>query len=552
MALTALIASPAFAQNLTVTKQKDKYGYADASGNMVIKAQYTQAGAFENGRAKVSKGNKWGYIDQNGKTVIPIDFDMIEEFTDGVARVKKGGKYGYMRQDGTFVIKPEYDFIGSFNADGYVWVGKGKTVQAAMKGLYKNDKLIIQPKYASLGFYVPTDSADYTDGQPIYWVNGAPRNNEIRSNLSKLSCPSNNLAWASNGFSMTTIFDLNGNEKSKGAAVELAKGYGAIGMPRDGMILTRVYKKKKNDEYYQYNYINLSNKGKKLFKKEIEYLVDPEDAAHVACTPFENGVAKVTATAKNQTSAYIVDKSGSMCSQTYAKLIPVKGKGYIARSFDNRFGFIDYRGHNVVSPTYKNMKVADEESSVFAAQEPMTSKYGFIDFEGKEILPFKYDNALAFSDNKAYVKEGPFWGIVDRNGAYIVNTQWDDITVEKQGDYAWVKSEQKGNGKWQLLQMSTQKVCSQPLYDEVSRFDEKGRAFVKSNGLFGAVTNQMQPVLPMSFSTYLIARKAMDDMDARGKSTMSEIEAYRFNIYNNDELQKHKLIETIKSNLWDY
>ena len=82
------------AQTLTVKREKDKFGYADEAGNMVIKAQYKKAYPFgEDGRAKVQKGDKWGYIDKTGKPVIRIEYDEIGEFKDNKALVKKNKKY---------------------------------------------------------------------------------------------------------------------------------------------------------------------------------------------------------------------------------------------------------------------------------------------------------------------------------------------------------------------------------------------------------------------------------------------------------------------------
>lgn len=86
--LTALVGALS-AQTLTVMKEKEKYGYADENGKMIIKAQYTQAYPFENGKAKVRKGDKWGYIDEKGKALIAIDYENIEPFENGIARVKK-------------------------------------------------------------------------------------------------------------------------------------------------------------------------------------------------------------------------------------------------------------------------------------------------------------------------------------------------------------------------------------------------------------------------------------------------------------------------------
>jgi hypothetical protein len=56
----------------------------------------------------------------------------------------------------------------------------------------------------------------------------------------------------------------------------------------------------------------------------------------------------------------------------------------------------------------------------------------------------------------------------------------------------------------------------------------------------------------MSFSDLTIADKAMAYIDENGKRTMEEIDAYRFNIYNNPQRHKFRIGETISENMWDF
>ena len=85
------------------------YGFIDASGTLVIPAQYDGASDFIGGLAPVEQGNKWGFIDQTGKVVIPLSFDDVRFFSEGLAAVESGGKWGYIDLSGAFVIKPQYE-----------------------------------------------------------------------------------------------------------------------------------------------------------------------------------------------------------------------------------------------------------------------------------------------------------------------------------------------------------------------------------------------------------------------------------------------------------
>lgn len=524
-------------ETLELTQQKNKFGYADENGKIVIKAQFDKAFPFEGDRAKVCKGDKWGYINTQGKPVIAIQYDNIENFENGIARVKKGKKYGYIKEDGTVYIKPDYNFIGSPNADGYIWVGKGKSFEAALFGLYHNDKLIIQPKCAWLGFYQKTDSIDYTSGIPVSNVNGKPKANEINSNFCRLSVSEHPYIWVQNAAGFNQIFDTSGK-----AVVKLQKG--ALGMPHEGYVIRRRYSKKKDKEYYDYNYITADGKSTQLFKKDIRQLIDP-DNIYDGCTPFNDGYAMCT----SEDFSYLIDKSGSTVSPLYSTLQKVKGHGYITKKA-SRYGLLSPTGNEIIAPTYKKLAVANSEGTSFIAQESATSQFGFIDNTGKEIIPFKYTDAIALINGNAYVKEGLYYGVIDLTGNYIVKNRWESILPAITGEFVWVKS--PDTHKWHTLRITDDSLAFADGYDDVSAYDGKGRAIVMNGDVFGAVRTDNSIVLPFRFNNTGIAQKAIRDLDTNGKDHMTDIEAYRFNIYNNSGIHTYRLHQSIPSNMWDF
>jgi hypothetical protein len=52
------------------SKNTEKFGYIDTSGNVVIKSKYYQANDFSEGFAAVYTNKGMGYIDKKGKLVI--------------------------------------------------------------------------------------------------------------------------------------------------------------------------------------------------------------------------------------------------------------------------------------------------------------------------------------------------------------------------------------------------------------------------------------------------------------------------------------------------
>lgn len=79
--------------------------------------------------APVQKKDKWGYANSKGKVIIKAVFEYAEEFfpltsSDGttmqVARIKAGGKWGYITRENVYLIRPDYDTISRFDNSSMV------------------------------------------------------------------------------------------------------------------------------------------------------------------------------------------------------------------------------------------------------------------------------------------------------------------------------------------------------------------------------------------------------------------------------------------------
>jgi hypothetical protein len=117
--------------------KKDRYGYKNAEGKVVIEPRYQYAADFTEGLGGVQQNDKWGFIDAAGKQVIPAQYDNVLLFSDGLAAVNTGatrgefdwsfgGKWGFIDKTGNVVIPITYDQAGSF-AEGLAPVNTGAT-----------------------------------------------------------------------------------------------------------------------------------------------------------------------------------------------------------------------------------------------------------------------------------------------------------------------------------------------------------------------------------------------------------------------------------------
>lgn len=72
--------------------QKDKYGYVNKYGKIVIPLEYEKATNFKSGIAGVKK-NKYGVIDEDGNILLPFEYEEMYVGEKKKVIFKKDGKY---------------------------------------------------------------------------------------------------------------------------------------------------------------------------------------------------------------------------------------------------------------------------------------------------------------------------------------------------------------------------------------------------------------------------------------------------------------------------
>src|ERR1041384_6279820 len=83
-----------------------KFGYIDRTGKLVIAPQWEYASPFVNGLAAVSTCDRASFIDKTGRTVIKTDFNDASPFAGPLARVNVGSLIGYIDKTGKTVWEP--------------------------------------------------------------------------------------------------------------------------------------------------------------------------------------------------------------------------------------------------------------------------------------------------------------------------------------------------------------------------------------------------------------------------------------------------------------
>ncbi len=111
--------------------EKDKWGYINPHGEIIIEPQYEKASPFsDDGLAAVmTPRNEWKYINVKNEAII-VSFDRFipdrNGFNDGLAVIIFNKKKGVINTKGEEVFQAEYDLIYPFS-DGYSVARKGKS-----------------------------------------------------------------------------------------------------------------------------------------------------------------------------------------------------------------------------------------------------------------------------------------------------------------------------------------------------------------------------------------------------------------------------------------
>ncbi|TDC53227.1 hypothetical protein E1258_24595 [Micromonospora sp. KC207] len=180
----------------TYDEDLDRWGYADAGGNLVIGTDYAEVQPFREGMAWVRRpeGTRWALIDDSGRiviqanngyrsagsfsdglawvsidgignwmaidtsniVVIPPGFDDVRPFRAGVAAVRVAGGWGAVDRTGTVVVPTRYHGFTTALADGrYVdgFTDEGLAVVElnGRRGVVdRTGQMVVAPKYPAL------------------------------------------------------------------------------------------------------------------------------------------------------------------------------------------------------------------------------------------------------------------------------------------------------------------------------------------------------------------------------------------------------------------
>lgn len=370
-------------------REKEKWGFADSTGKILIDCKYEWVESFSEGVAAVGLNGKCGYINKNGSVAIPFQYDEGEKFNRGLAQVGANGKTGLSDKAGNFVVKPVYDEIGEFRQ------ARARVVRDDKHGFI--DMMggeVVPCRYEAVGDF--SEGLAYVKDSAKYGYIDREGRNVIASQYE----------WAE-------PFDQGS------ARVKKDGMYGLISYTGQTLIPC------------EYNYIGTFSEGMALVVKDgvcgyvrrngkiaVELKYD-YNRTMLGESPFVNGRAKVLLKDKfgmiDTTGKIIVPREYDDLGAYREGLFPAKKK--------DKWGFVDAQMKLKVPYTY-------EYAWAFSNGVARVRKgglIGYIDMKGKEIIAPQYEEATDCSGGYMQVKTDTGWGLLDSKGNTVLPCKYDRI-----------------------------------------------------------------------------------------------------------------------------
>ncbi|MCT4611988.1 MAG: WG repeat-containing protein [Clostridia bacterium] len=337
--------------------------------------------------------NKYGYKNYNGDIVIPIEYDYLSKFEFGLVIAEKNKKRGLIDKNGDVIVEIKYDDVED------IYLDKIAIVLNSKKGILdiKNNSLV-ELEYKDIKML-----NSYVIGiknEENYWIlmsyNGEKISDEKFLYVDKLT---DELTYIKKDKKLG-IINNNG---------EILK----LGIYNDIYALNEKIIVIKN------------NLGIELYNNQLEKLVNEvyEDAIKIG---------NVIALKKNghfQIFNYSIEKVND---EKYSYIDRHdKNEELHKMRRDNKFGFLNSDGHEVIGPKYDNVK-----DYLFYIEESVNSKevkdgiilverngkWGYIDEKDNILIDFKYIAATQFGNRGlAFVETKDSSGYINKQGEGDVN-----------------------------------------------------------------------------------------------------------------------------------
>ena len=353
-------------------KDSLNYGFLKPNGKPVIKAKYSYASNFFNGKSNIIVDSIPGILFKNGKEKMFPNFNATYWHKDNLGLAINNKKYGFINENGETIIALQYD-------DAFPFYNGYASVKSNDKWNYINEQGQIIFSDSLIFSYQPI-----IDNKAIFMVSG--KNVEKRKKM----------------LSGTQVFVEYLNKIKKQQLKEgLINTNGVI-------IIDPIYDEVSG--YFIDGFMRIRNNGFSGIVNENGEIIIPLEYDNVL--DYKNGMFL----AKKAKKWGIIDIDNNI-------IIPFEYKRI--RHFEDDLALITTKGTGYIN---KNKKVVIEPQNSFnlsgdfyngLALVKRDKKFGFINKKNEVVIPIIYDNALQFKGKKTIVQKDGISFFINKKGKKI-------------------------------------------------------------------------------------------------------------------------------------
>lgn len=573
--ILSLVALPLMAAADIVPQQnKDgKWGFADASGKQIIKAEYTDVNTDSQGYYLVAKGGsrkdgilsgeKWGVIDKEGNILLKPEYDEIGDIVNGAAYIDKGGKYGFVDKNYKLIVQPKYNFVGEYNTQGIVWVCNGGKPDKNNPNNISNGKfgvidlagnIILKPEHKTIGVYPNPQkiekAAQLNDWDAEYDEKNSKRKEKTaypdhiaQSNRDRLfaECGTHVCVWAEQ------FEPHQGNKLPETAAIAFCGSpklnkYGVVDIRGNIIAKKNVYNRIAAPSE---NYCVIINKIGKMSYLDLSTGKVNETMSLKGAFSFNRGVA-IAFDSKNKWR--FVNKDLTLSNEAYDWISPRLGGIYLVRHGKTM---------SVLDADTRKPIVSDKamilmpSHGVMAYQDAEGGKWGYLNLDGSVALAPMYDRVSTFnSDGISVISEGTLFGIIDRSFNKLLPASYKRILTPQSADFQsiWISP---GNDKdWTYIDRNTLKPVFGQKYLHAYNFNNGVALVCNNEKKWGYINADGTVHIPHIADTEDIAQEAISYKSQHLLTQWRDIDTYRFNVLHSSE--RFTLSQPIPDKCWDY
>jgi hypothetical protein len=541
-----------FGQTLKpVANNKGLMGYQNEAGAIVIKPTYDYAEPFNaSGLAKVGKKDTYGIIRQDGTFALPMKYTSIDPLVDSHAvRIQNDDKYGLIDgKTGALLLKPTYTYISDYNCYGLAWFASGgkvvanngqSEVQNAKIGILDTaGNIVLAPQYKGVYEFsqktAEETQAIYGDSRLLDPVSYA------LSDTLKTDCLYLGIAKEEGTTDGAGLIDRHGNVILK------AGKHNTIAYPQNNIM--RYWDEAKKS--ITYGYFDLST-GLEFGKKKLHTVVD-----EMQYTTHIDFMEQVALQQDDTEHSSIINRSGQpivsgLTNTDYCHLN--EKDGYICGVKDQKYYVYDGQGQQILSDlniTDLVLPIPDKSDEVaFCVQ--IDGKYGVVDRDGNFLIEPQYDVIMANRYGLYPIKSEGQWGYVDNKNQVKVPAQYIGLVFPSDADSKSVWA-QRADSLYYCYNIHEGKQYADG-FTSVTRFVD-GKAWaqpsqsVDKKGILYSEDGQIFVDYP--FSTDILTQVKEAVKNAQKPLTKGQSKGVILRITQND--MHHKLAGVLSEDEWDY